>query len=438
MKSLWSSSKMSLYVQGSSICICTISSGAKKSSFLFQCSNIFFFGLLIVIFQFFDEDLYIATFYMTFTGTFFTATFALLCLFLPKLWGLLNSYEEREESDTAHSWRGRGSSRERQLRLGSTGYLLADGAVGGGGSGGSGGMAGLNGSCGGGLGSAGGNYASMQSSLFSAQNLGRMPDDLSFASFPTASSTLISSQSPKLSPLLGNKGGSDDAATAAGVDPPDSVDVNPTSQSILPPMLTRATTTSQEQGTQAKTRGRSDALSFASSNHLDKDNSNSIELRMSTKLAHKTSKVRPPSTTATDNIKVSTSIIGGKGRLPLPQPELVRRDFSEDMNLGGGGGYGSRKSQQRLQEEGDGVTGQALIPLSLQEGALDIHTSPLSQNWGSGIDRCVSVFGAVYLLLSVIRNHALTIVTLMKRGLQLSIDGFFCGKLPKPSFFFPR
>ncbi|KAF9124201.1 hypothetical protein BGW39_008390 [Mortierella sp. 14UC] len=43
-----------------------------------------FFGLFIVIFQFFNADLYIATFYMTVAGTYFITTLALLSLFLPK------------------------------------------------------------------------------------------------------------------------------------------------------------------------------------------------------------------------------------------------------------------------------------------------------------------------------------------------------------------
>ncbi|KAG0287473.1 hypothetical protein BGZ96_008590 [Linnemannia gamsii] len=347
--------------------------------------------LLIVVFQFFDEDLYIATFYMTFTGTFFTATFALLCLFLPKLWRLLSSYEERDESDTTHSWRGGGPSRERQLRLGTTGYLVADGAIGGNGNGGSGGTGGLSGLGGGELGGAGGKYASARSSVFSAQSLGRMPDDLNFGSFPTATLTSINSQSPKPSPPFGIKGGSDDAAVATGVDLPDSVEGNLNSQPILRPMLTSATTTSHEQGTQAIPRRRSDALSVAPSSHLNKYDGNLIEHGTNTKLPRKTSEDCSPSTTTTNIIKVSASTIGGKGRTPLPQPEFVRRNLSEDMDLGSGD-YGSIKSQQRLQEEGHGTMGQAPIPLSFQEGALDIHTSPVSQKLGSGIDRCMNSF----------------------------------------------
>jgi hypothetical protein len=356
-----------------------------------------------VIFQLFDENLYIATFYMTFAGIFFTATFALLCLFLPKLWRLINSHEERDRSNTTHNWCEGGPSREQQPRVGSTGYLLADGTVGGGGGG-------LGGFGGGDLGGVGGIYASARSSVLSAQTLGRMPDDLNFASFPTTTSTLTRSQSPKTKTSSGNQGRSDDAAAAARFDLSDSVDVNLTLQSTLQPMLTRASTTSQEQGIQRKRRRRGDALSVASSSHPDKHSGNPIELWMSTKLPRKKSGVGPLSTIATNNIKDSALSTGSSGHLPQPQPQFVQWDFSDDVSLGGGR---SRRSKQRLQEEGGGGTGEVPMPLSFQGGAFDIHSSAMPQGLDSGVDRCVGFFlkeGS--LLLSVIRDHTLTTLPL--------------------------
>lgn len=345
--------------------------------------NIFFFGLLIVIFQFFSDDLYIATFYMTVAGTFFTATLALLCLFLPKFWGLLKSYQERDENDTTHSWRGGGPNPERQPRLGSTGYLLADSPVGSGGScgGNIGGLGGLGRS-----GGAGGIYASARSSLLSANTLGRMPDDLDFTGFPAATSTLTNSQLSKPKPPFGAKVGMDDAAaaTAVGVDLSDPMDISLTSQSIVRPRLTRATTTSLEHGMRtAHSRRRSDALSVASSGNLGGHSGNPIDLWMSTHLpSRKKSSVDPLSTTK-DSALTTGSISG------LPHPQFVRRDFSDDIHQDGS------KRSQKLQDEGAGVARQNPMQLSFQ-GALDIHSSPASYDLDSGINRCMDSF--VFLL----------------------------------------
>ncbi|KAG0077041.1 hypothetical protein BGZ90_007819 [Linnemannia elongata] len=311
--------------------------------------NIFFFGLLIVIFQFFSDDLYIATFYMTVAGTFFTATLALLCLFLPKFWGLLKSYQERDENDTTHSWRGGGPTPERQPRLGSTGYLLADSPVGGGGScgGNIGGLGGLGGS-----GGAGGIYASARSSLLSANTLGRMPNDLDFTGFPTATSTLTNSQLSKPKPpSLGAK---------------------------------VATTTSLEHGMRtAHSRRRSDALSVASPGNLGGHSGHPIDLWMSAQLpSRKKSSVGPLSTTK-DSALTTGSISG------LPHPQFVRRDFSDDIHQDGS------KMSQKLQDEGAGVARQNPMQLSFQ-AALDIHSSPASYDLDSGINRCMDSF--VFLL----------------------------------------
>ncbi|KAF9297273.1 hypothetical protein BGZ88_010561 [Linnemannia elongata] len=337
--------------------------------------NIFFFGLLIVIFQFFSDDLYIATFYMTVAGTFFTATLALLCLFLPKFWGLLKSYQERDENDTTHSWRGGGPTPERQPRLGSTGYLLADSPVGSGGScgGNIGGLGGLGRS-----GGAGGIYASARSSLLSANTLGRMPDDLDFTGFPAATSTVTNSQLSKPNPPFGAKVGMDDAAaaTAVGVDLSDPMDISLTSQSIVRPRLTRATTTSLEHVMRtAHSRRRSDALSVASPGNLGGHSGNPIDLWMSTHLpSRKKSSVGPLSTTK-DSALTTGSISG------LPHPQFVRRDFSDDIHQDGS------KRSQKLQDEGAGVARQNPMQLSFQ-GALDIHSSPASYDLDSGINRC--------------------------------------------------
>ncbi|KAG0270590.1 hypothetical protein BGZ95_001629 [Linnemannia exigua] len=83
-------------------------------------------------------------------GTYFTASLALLCLFLPKFWGILKSYKVRDENDTTHSWRGKESSRERQPRPGSSGYHLADGNSAGGGVSSTSGLGGNGGGGGGG------------------------------------------------------------------------------------------------------------------------------------------------------------------------------------------------------------------------------------------------------------------------------------------------
>lgn len=312
---------------------------------------------------------------MTVAGTFFTAALALLCLFLPKLWGLLKSYQERDENDTTHSWRRGGQTPERQPRLGSTGYLLADTLVGGGGGRGNiGGLCGLDG--------AGGSYARARSSLLSCKSLGRMPDDLNFASFPTATSTLTCSQSPKSKPPFGTRGGLDDSAVAAvGVDLSDPADTNLISQSIVRPVLTRAMTTSQEQRMQTtRSRRGSDALSVTSSGDLDRHSGNPIDLWMNIQLpSRKKSGVGLFSTTK-DSASTTGSISG------LPHTQFVRRDFSDDMNLDG------RKRSQRLQEEGGGgVTGQDPMQLG-SYGVLDIHSSPTSHGLDSGIDRCVSLF----------------------------------------------
>ncbi|KAG0064891.1 hypothetical protein BGZ89_008759 [Linnemannia elongata] len=342
--------------------------------------NIFFFGLLIVIFQFFSDDLYIATFYMTVAGTFFTATLALLCLFLPKFWGLLKSYQERDENDTTHSWRGGGPTPVRQPRLGSTGYLLADSPVSSGGScgGNIGGLGGLGGS-----GGAGGNYVSARSSLLSANTLGRMRDDLDFTGFPTATSTLTNSQLSKPKPpSLGAKVGMDDAAaaTAVGVDLSDPMDISLTSQSIIQPRLTRATTISLEHGMRtAHSRRRSDALSVASPGNLGGHSGNPIDLWMSAQLpSRKKSSVGHLSTTK-DSALTTGSISG------LPHPQFVRRDFSDDIHQDG-----SERSQ-KLQDEGAGVARQ-----NPMQCALDIHSSPASYDLDSGINRCMDSF--VFLL----------------------------------------
>lgn len=324
-----------------------------------------------MIFQLFSDDLYIATFYMTVAGTFFTATLALLCLFLPKLWGLLKSYQERDENDTIHRWRGGGLAPERQPRLGSTGYLLADIPVGGGG--GRGNIGGL-----GGLGGTGGSYVSARSSLLSCNTLGRMPDDLNVASFPTATSTLTSSQSPEPKPPFRTRGGLDDAAVATlGVDLSDLTNNDLTSQSIVRPVLTRAMTTSQEQGTQtAHPRRRSDALSVTSSGDLDRHSGNPIDLWMSTQLPSRKKLGVGPLSTSKDSASTTGNISG------LTHPQFVRGDFSDDTNLG------ESERLQRLQEEGGG---QDQMQLGFR-GLLDIHSSSASHGLDSGINRCVSLF----------------------------------------------
>lgn len=286
--------------------------------------------------------------------------------------------KQHYRNDTTHSWRGGGPTPERQLRLGSTGYLLANSPVGSGGScgGNIGGLGGFGGS-----GGAGGIYVNARSSLLSANTLGRMRDDLDFTGFPTATSKLTNSQlsKPKL-PSLGAKVGMDDAAaaTAVGVDLSDPMDISLTSQSIIQPRLTRATTTSLEHGMRtAHSRRRSDALSVASPGNLGGHSGNPIDLWMSAQLpSRKKSRVGPLSTTK-DSALTTGSISG------LPHPQFVRRDFSDDIHQDG-----SERSQ-KLQDEGAGVARQ-----NLMQCALDIHSSPASYDLDSGINRCVRLLFA--------------------------------------------
>ncbi|KAG0372264.1 hypothetical protein BGX24_000487 [Mortierella sp. AD032] len=342
--------------------------------------NIFFFGLLIVIFQFFDEGLYIATFYMTVIGTYLTATLALLCLFLPKFGKLLKAYKERDADDTTHSWHGKGPSRERQPRPGSSGFFLADGNGAGGGVSSTGRLGGI-----GGGGGVGGLCPSLCDSLSSATTLGRMPGHLNFLSFQT-SSAFTDNHSPEPRPPMGTIGEADDVTVIPSVidlsDP--TANTGLAAPSDMKPELPRATTTSQKQGTQTtRSRRKSEVLSVLSSGDLESYNSNPIDLWMNSQLPRKRTGVGPLSSkrSSASSIKSST----------LPQPQFVQGDFSDDISrVGGGGGRGGNTSRGRQLEEG-GMAGQHSTQLNFQPG-LDTNSSPGSQVLYPGIERCMDSF----------------------------------------------
>ncbi|KAF9100596.1 hypothetical protein BGX27_000323 [Mortierella sp. AM989] len=73
---------------------------AKQIAFVIY--NIFFFAIIIVVARLFPEDLYLATFYITITSTYFVALISLFVLFVPKFWRIYKSRNRPWYQDAGH------------------------------------------------------------------------------------------------------------------------------------------------------------------------------------------------------------------------------------------------------------------------------------------------------------------------------------------------
>lgn len=67
-------------------------------------SNVFFFTLVIIISLFFPPEIYVATFYISIIGIYFTASLALVVLFAPKFFNLWKAHHGDDDDDDSDSF----------------------------------------------------------------------------------------------------------------------------------------------------------------------------------------------------------------------------------------------------------------------------------------------------------------------------------------------
>ncbi|KAG0089092.1 hypothetical protein BGZ92_005307 [Podila epicladia] len=79
--------------------------------------NLFFFTIVIVISQFFPSEIYIATFYISIIGIYFTASLALIVLFAPKFYNLWRALHGGDDDEGNFDIHGHGHGRLRQPAL---------------------------------------------------------------------------------------------------------------------------------------------------------------------------------------------------------------------------------------------------------------------------------------------------------------------------------